>query len=124
MKAFSSDMSGIDRLAVGLSALCGVHCLATSLLVGAMASLGGILETPIIHEGGLMLAILLGAVGLGAGAMRKGTMLPVAVGSLGLGVMAGALSHHHSVMETVYTVLGVGILSLGHILNGRHQHAH
>lgn len=123
MKAFSSDMSGIDRLAIGLSALCGVHCLATSLLIGAMASLGGILETPIIHEGGLMLAILLGAVSLGTGALRKGTMLPVAVGSLGLGVMAGALSHHHSAMETVYTLLGVGILSLGHILNGR-QHAH
>ncbi len=123
MKAFSSDMSGIDRLAVGLSALCGVHCLATSLLIGAMASLGGVLENPIIHEGGLFLAILFGAVGLGAGALRKGHMLPVAVGSLGLGVMAGALSHHHSVMETVYTLLGVGILSLGHILNGR-QHSH
>lgn len=124
MKAYTSDMSGIDRLAIGLSALCGVHCLATSLLVGAMASLGGILETPIIHEGGLILAMLLGALGLGVGAMRKGTLLPVAVGSLGLGVMAGAMTHHHSAMETVYTLLGVGILSIGHLLNGRHQHSH
>lgn len=123
MKAFYPEMSGIDRLAVGLSALCGIHCLATPLLIGAMASLGGILETPIIHEGGLMLAILLGALSLGAGALRRGTMLPAAVGSLGLGVMAGALSHHHSAMETVYTLLGVGILSLGHLLNAR-QHAH
>jgi hypothetical protein len=122
--AFSSEMSGIDRLAVGLSALCGVHCLITSLLVGVMASVGGILENPIIHEGGLMLAMLFGAIGLGAGALRRGTMLPVAVGSLGLGVMAGALSHHHSAMETVYTLIGVGILSLGHILNGRHHHIH
>lgn len=123
MKAFSSDMSGIDRLAIGLSALCGAHCLATSLLVGVMASLGGILETPIIHEGGLFLAILLGAIGLGAGALRNGTKLPIAVGSLGLGVMAGAMTHHHTGLETVYTLVGVAILSLGHILNAR-RHSH
>ncbi|MET0360249.1 MAG: MerC domain-containing protein [Sphingobium sp.] len=123
MSVSTSRMSGIDRLAVGLSALCGVHCLATSLLVGAMASVGGLLETPIIHEGGLLIAILLGAVSLGAGALRQDSLLPVAVGSLGLGVMAGAMSHHHSAMETVYTVLGVIILSIGHFLNGR-NHAH
>jgi len=114
-------MNGIDRLAVGLSALCGVHCLATSLLIGVMASLGGVLESPIIHEGGLALAILFGALGLGVGAMRHGRLLPVAIGSLGLGVMAGALSHHHSVMETVYTLLGVAILALAHGYN-RHPH--
>jgi uncharacterized membrane protein len=109
----------LDRWAIGLSALCGVHCLATTALIGVMASVGGLLETPIIHEGGLFLAILLGAVALGAGAMRHGTLLPVAIGSLGLGVMAGALSHHHSAMETVYTLIGVAILSMGHMLNRR-----
>jgi len=121
VKTFVSEMNGIDRLAVGLSALCGVHCLATSLLIGVMASLGGVLESPIIHEGGLALAILFGALGLGVGAMRHGRLLPVAIGSLGLGVMAGALSHHHSVMETVYTLLGVAILALAHGYN-RHPH--
>lgn len=122
MKTFAPHLRGIDRLAVALSALCGVHCLATALLAGLMASLGGILESPLIHEGGLVLAILLGALGLGAGALRHGSMLPAAVGSLGLGVMAGAMTHHHSALETVYTLLGVGILSLGHMLN-RHPHA-
>lgn len=119
MTDYASGLGRIDRVAIGLSALCGAHCLATSLLVGAMASLGGVLESPLIHEGGLFLAILLGALALGVGAMRHGAMLPVAIGSLGLGVMAGALSHHHSGMETVYTLLGVAILSIGHLLNKR-----
>ncbi|MFT3966107.1 MAG: MerC domain-containing protein [Sphingobium sp.] len=122
MKASPPSLSGLDRIAMGLSALCGLHCIATTLLVGAMASIGTILESPMIHEGGLAIAILLGTISLGAGALRHGAMLPVAIGSLGLGVMAGALSHHHSPLETVYTLLGVSILSLGHFLNrGRHR---
>lgn len=109
-------------MAVGMSALCGLHCVATTVLVGAMASVGTVLESPIIHEGGLFIAILLGILSLGAGALRHGSMLPVAIGSLGLGVMAGALTHHHSPLETVYTLLGVAILSLGHFLNRTPHH--
>ena len=122
MNASPPPLGGFDRLAIGLSALCGLHCVATSLLVGAMASMGSLLESPLIHEGGLFLAILLGAISLGAGALRNGSMLPVAIGSLGLGVMGGALSHHHSPLETAYTLLGVSILSLGHFMNRAHAH--
>jgi hypothetical protein len=43
--------------------------------------------------------------------------MPSAVGGLGLGVMAGALTLPHNGTEAVYTVLGVGILALGHRLN-------
>jgi hypothetical protein len=44
-------------------------------------------------------------------------MLPSAVGALGLGVMAGALSLPEGGHEPVYTVLGVCILAVGHRLN-------
>ena len=40
-------------------------------------------------------------------------MMPSAVGSIGLGVMAGALSLPHDGTEALYTVIGVGILALG-----------
>jgi hypothetical protein len=108
---------------MSLSALCGLHCVATTLLVGVMASFSALLESPLIHEGGLVLAIIFGAIALGAGALRHGWMLPVAVGSLGLGVMAGALTRPHGPQETAYTILGVVILGLGHLLNmSRHEH--
>ena len=44
-------------------------------------------------------------------------MMPSAVGALGLGVMAGALTLPHDGGEALYTVIGVGILALGHQLN-------
>ena len=44
-------------------------------------------------------------------------MMPSAVGGLGLGVMAGALTLPHDGSEALYTVVGVMILALGHHLN-------
>jgi hypothetical protein len=43
--------------------------------------------------------------------------MPSAVGGLGLGVMAGALTMPHNGTEALYTVVGVAILALGHRLN-------
>lgn len=108
----------LDRIAIALSGLCMVHCLATAVLLGLLASAGGLLGSPIIHEVGLTLAMILGGVALGKGVIEHGFMMPLAIGSLGLGVMAGALTMPHDGTEAVYTVLGVFLLALGHRLNG------
>ena len=107
----------LDRIAMALSGLCLVHCVGTAILVGLLASAGGFLGNPIIHEVGLVLAMILGSIALGRGALEHGFILPCAVGSLGLGVMAGALSLPEGGHEAIYTVLGVSILALGHRLN-------
>ena len=87
--AIALHSRGLDRMAIGLSGLCVVHCLA----------------------------MMLGAFALGRGIMEHGYMMPSAVRSMGLGVMAGALSLPHDGTEALYTVIGVGILALGHQLN-------
>jgi hypothetical protein len=109
----------IDRAAIGLSGLCLVHCIASAVLVTMLASAGGLLLDPAVHEVGLMLAIVLGVFGLGRGIFDHGFMLPAAVGSLGLGTMAGALTLDHGGGSTFYAVSGVLILALGHDLNRR-----
>ena len=109
----------MDRLAIAVSGLCVVHCLASAVLVTLLASAGGLLVTPAIHEVGLTMAIMLGAVALGRGVLEHDFMMPSAVGSLGLGVMAGAMTMEHGLAETAYTVVGVLILALGHDLNRR-----
>lgn len=109
----------IDRMAIGLSGLCLVHCIGSAVVVMMLASAGGILVDPRIHEIGLFFAIVLGVIGLGAGTLRHGFMLPVAVGSLGLGTMAGSLALPHGLEEVFYSVFGVLILALGHTLNRR-----
>lgn len=109
----------IDRLAIGLSGLCVVHCIASAVLVTMLASAGGMLLHPAVHEIGLVFAILLGLVGLGRGVMQHGFMLPAAIAGLGLGVMGGALVVGHEGGEFLYSVIGVLILALGHDLNRR-----
>lgn len=107
----------LDRIAIGLSGICLVHCLGTAVALALLASAGGFLGAPIIHEVGLVLAMLLGGLAIGRGAVEHGFLLPVAIGGLGLGVMGGALQLPHSGGEALYTMIGTAILALGHRLN-------
>ena len=119
MLATMTRTGALDRLAIGLSGLCLVHCVASAVFVAMLASAGGMLLDPIIHEVGMMLALVLGLVGLGRGISEHGFMLPAAVGGLGLGIMAGALTLDHHDGGTLYSIVGVLILALGHDLNRR-----
>ena len=115
--AIAVHTRGLDRLAIGLSGLCLVHCVATAVLLAMLSAAGGLLGSPAFHEVGLSLAMVVGSFALGRGIIEHGFMMPSAVGSMGLGVMAGALSLPHDGSEALYTVIGVGILALGHQLN-------
>jgi len=117
MNVMRVSTSRLDRIAMGLSGLCLVHCLATSVLLALLSAAGGMLGAPIIHEIGLGLAMIMGAIALGRGIIEHGYSMPSAVGGLGLGVMAGAMTMPHDGSEALFTVVGVGILALGHRLN-------
>lgn len=118
-----SSTLGFDRLAIGLSGLCVVHCLGTTIALAMLSAAGGLLN-PLIHEVGLTLAIVLGIIALGKGALEHGYMAPAVVGAFGLGMMAGALHlpHDGSGREALWTVIGVCVLALGHDLNHRAAH--
>ena len=116
MQSLSFPTGRLDRIAMGLSGLCVVHCVATAALLGLVASAGA-LGNPLIHEVGLTLAMVIGADALGRGLMEHGFLMPAGIGSLGLGVMAGALSLPEGGHEAVYTIIGVTIVALGHRLN-------
>jgi hypothetical protein len=107
----------LDRMAIGLSGLCLVHCLATTVFLALVSAAGGLLGSEWIHELGLGLAMIMGGISLGRGILEHGYSMPSAVGGLGLGVMTGALTLPHDGTEAVYTVVGVAILALGHRLN-------
>lgn len=110
---------------MGLSGLCAVHCVATAVLLGLLASAGGLLGKPIIHEVGLTLAMIIGAFALTRGFLDHRLLLPGAVGMVGLATMAFAMTLHESGYEPVITIVGVSILALGHRLNMKASgHAH
>jgi hypothetical protein len=107
----------LDRVAMTLSGLCLVHCLATALLLGTLSTVGGLLGSPVIHEVGLVLALGLGILALGNGIRQHGRFLPPSVGGLGIGAMTAALTLPHGGSEMVATMLGVVLLATGHFLN-------
>ena len=107
----------IDRLAVGLSGLCVVHCIASSLLVAAVASTGGALLDPMIHQFGLLAALILATVGLGLGLHRHRSWRPMLIGGGGLVLMACALAAPHGIAETLLTIVGVTLVAAAHLLN-------
>jgi hypothetical protein len=110
----------LDRLAIGLSGLCLAHCIASAVVLTLVASAGSFMLHPAFHEIGLVLAMGLAALALGRGVIAHGYALPLWVGSLGLGVMAGALTlPHEGGGEAIYSILGVLIVALGHDLNRR-----
>ena len=117
MTQLTIPTSRLDGIAMSLSGLCLMHCLATAVLLAFVSAAGGFLGSPVIHEVGLTLAMLLGAVALGKGIIEHGFMMPSAVGGLGLGVMAGALTLPHDGSEAMATIFGVMVLALGHRLN-------
>ena len=116
-----TSLSG-DQLAIGLSGLCLVHCLASTIFFASIASVGGALLNPAFHEIGLVIAIGFALVTLVSGVLSHGYMMPFGVGCFGLGMMAGALARPHDGSEVVATMIGVAIVALGHDLNRRARH--
>lgn len=112
-----------DRMAIGLSGLCAVHCVASAIFLAFMASVGAALLNPLWHEVGLCFAIVFGVLALIRGFLTHGYAMPLFFGSFGLGMMAGAVAlPYEGGMETVYTVTGVALLAFGHDLNRRAGH--
>ena len=114
-----TSLSG-DQLAMGLSGLCLVHCLATTIFFASIASVGGVfLDNHLFHEVGLVIAIGFALITLLSGVLSHGYMMPFGVGCFGLGMMAGALSRPHDGTEVLATMVGVAVVALGHDLNRR-----
>src|SRR3546814_3042677 len=86
---------------MGLSGLCLVHCLASTIFFASIASVSGVLENHLFHEIGLVVAIGFALVTLVAGVLSHGYMMPFAVGSFGLGMMAGRSEEHTSELQSL-----------------------
>ncbi len=57
-------------------ASCALHCLVTAIAIGLLSSVASVLEAPIIHEAGLAIAMILGALALGNGAAASTACCP------------------------------------------------
>lgn len=108
-----------DRAGIGLAGVCALHCLLTVSLVSALGLGGHFLTDPIIHRVGLLLALLVAAVAIGWGAVKHRRRWPFVTAMMGLSFMGGALAVPHGSQEFVLTLIGVSLVTLGHLLNLR-----
>lgn len=122
-RALSPIRRRLDRAGILLSGACAVHCLLSILLVSVLGIGGEFFLAPEIHRFGLLIATLVAAVAIGWGALRHRMAAPFVVAMVGLTFMGGALAVPHGYKEAVLTIIGVGLVALGHILNLRHVHS-
>ncbi|GMM91872.1 hypothetical protein MTsN3n11_01740 [Qipengyuania sp. MTN3-11] len=119
-RAINPIRQRLDRAGILLSAACALHCLVSIVVVSGLGIGGQFFLSPDIHRIGLVLATLIAAVAIGWGALRHRMAMPFVVAMTGLTFMGGALAVEHGPKEAILTIIGVALVSLGHILNLRH----
>jgi hypothetical protein len=108
-----------DRFGLILAGLCALHCAATAMIVATLGIGVQFFASPVIHEIGLLLATVFAAIAIGGGAMVHRKTAPTLLAVAGLGLMGAALTVPHGLTEIVLTVVGVMLVSAGHLLNLR-----
>jgi hypothetical protein len=109
----------LDRIAIGLSGLCLLHCMAGFVLLSAFAVTGDWLDHR-VHVVGLALAAPLAAVALWRGFRQHGRLPIGMLGMIGLMVMVASLIvTHGGAVEIMVSMAGVSLLALAHWQNLR-----
>jgi uncharacterized membrane protein len=118
----------LDQGAIGLSALCLLHCLAFPLVVLALPVVGEVLPNQWwVHPAIFVLAVPMATIALVRGWYHHRDRRPVVIGGVGLALLGvGLLAAEGSATEIVFTVLGGAVVATAHLLNrrlGKHRHA-
>lgn len=114
-----------DRLAIGSSFACLVHCLLLPLAIAfapALARLGGATES--LHLLMFLIAVPASALAMLAGYRRHGLIIPALMALAGLVLIGGgALGGFRLAIETSVTVAGSLLLAAAHLWNIRARRA-
>lgn len=113
-----------DRMAIGLSFLCTLHCLATPVLLAVVPSLTALaLDNEAFHLWMLAAVLPISGFALTVGYSKHKHMPVLTVGGLGLLLMILAVLIGHDLLgeagEKTLTVVGAAVVALAHYLNQR-----
>ena len=116
----SKSTNWLDGAAVGLSALCLIHCLALPLVVAGLPFLAQFSEGH-LHKQMLVVVLPLSIVALGLGFRHHRNSQIVAAGIAGMALLTiGATVAHQNwglLADRTFTITGALILAAAHFYN-------
>jgi len=123
----SKSTSWLDGAAVGLSALCLIHCLALPLLVAGLPFLAEFSEGH-LHAQMLAVVLPLSILALGLGFRHHRSVPIIATGAVGMIILAlGATIAHEQLgiaADRTFTIVGALILATAHYKNSVRTREH
>ena len=123
----SDPQNKADSLAVGISLMCSVHCLAMPLLVVALPVLSDWFIADEAFHLWLVFAVLpISIYALFNGKKSHGDNAPLLIGFAGLAILVFAVLGGHDLLgemgEKLFTVIGSCAVAAGHIWNSKIRH--
>ncbi len=123
----SKSGSWLDGLAVGLSALCLIHCLALPLIVAGLPFLAQFADGH-LHLQMLVVVLPLSIVALGLGFRHHRNLRIVIAGAVGmLTLLIGATVAHSQLglaADRLFTIVGALVLAAAHFYNSVRTREH
>ena len=118
-RAPGTNSAFLDRLAIGASAACLVHCLFLPLLIAAVPATSRLFSIPEeYHLLAVAFAVPVSAWAMITGFRHHGLLLPAMLGLVGLLLLAaGALAAAQELLETALTIAGSMVLAFAHMRN-------
>lgn len=113
-----------DKIAIGLSLACAIHCLALPLLLVLIPSLSALqLDNENFHFWMVIAVIPTSAYALSMGCKKHKKYRLLFMGLIGLALLIAAISIDEEIIgesgEKILTLAGASILAIGHFLNFR-----
>jgi len=116
----SKSTNWLDSAAVGLSALCLVHCLALPLVVAGLPFLAQFAEGH-LHAQMLVIVLPLSIIALGLGFRHHRNGRIVLAGTVGMATLVIGATVAHSQLgltaDRLFTIVGALVLATAHFYN-------
>lgn len=114
----------MDRVAIGLSLICTIHCFATPILLALLPSLAAYnLDTEQFHLWLLFVILPISLFALGLGCKKHKRMRYLTFGAFGLMFLVLAITVGKALFgesgEKLLTLIGSILIAVGHWLNYR-----
>jgi type IV secretory pathway VirB2 component (pilin) len=114
----------LDRIAVGMSLLCAVHCVLLPFALIALPALSATLTGDEAFHRLLLIGVIpTSVIALSMGCRKHGSWRTLLCGFFGLAILVAAAFFGHDLVgetgEKVATVLGASVIALSHFQNLR-----